>query len=284
MILLTGATGKVGGELARQLTEADIPFSAIARSREKAAALLDMDADVVFGDLEDREFLTATMAGIERAVLVMPNVENQLAIETQFIDVAAESGVKHIVYLSSLESVPGATNPITSIHVATEEHLKASGLAWTMIRPAFFMQTFSASAPRIKETGNIVLPLGQAKLATTDLRDAAAVMTKVLTESGHENQSYDLTGPELLTMEEIAARFSEVLGKKFSYVDLPLETFTKRLAAVGFSDWRVKAVAAELHSIANGSLDHTTETVQQLLGRPANSIDVFVRDHGELFV
>lgn len=283
MILLTGATGKTGGELARQLNKADVPFSAIARSREKAAELLDMEADVVFGDLEDREFLSATMAGIEKAVLIMPNVENQLEVEKQFVDVAVEAGVQHILYQSSIESLPGSTNPITGIHVATEEYVKASGLAWTMIRPGFFMQTFAASAPRIKESGNIVLPLGSAKLCATDLRDVAAVMVKVLTEPGHENQSYDITGPELLSMEEIAARFTKVLEREYTYVDLPLDAFKGALKGAGFNDWRVNAVACELNSIANGSLDHVTDTVQKLLGRPASSIDQFIADHADLF-
>lgn len=284
MILLTGATGKTGGELARQLDAANIPFSAVVRSPAKADELRDMEADIVHGDLADAAFLRRALAGITKAVLVMPNIESQLDIETQFIDIAAQAGVEHIVYLSSLESVPGATNPITAIHVATEAHLRASGLSWTMIRPAFFMQTFVASAPRIKASGEIVLPLGSGTVATTDLRDVAAVMVKVLTEPGHTQQSYDLTGPELLTLTEIAERFTTRLGKPFRYVDLPLDSFKARLQSIGFSDWRVAAVAAELHSIANGSLDHTTDGVQKLLGRPATSIDEFIADHSELFV
>ena len=283
MILVTGATGKTGGELARQLTQADVPFSAIARSREKAAALLDMEADVVYGDLSDRTFLSAAMAGIEKAVLIMPNVEDQLEIEKQFVDVAVEAGVQHIVYQSSMESVPGSTNPITSIHVAAEEYIKASGLAWTMIRPGFFMQTFAASAPRIKESGNIVLPLSNATLCVTDLRDVAAVMVKVLTEPGHENKSYDITGPELITMEEIAARFSNILGREYKYVDLPLDAFKGALQKAGFNDWRVNAVAAELKAVAGGSLDHTTNTIQELLGRKPHSIDDFIGDNAKLF-
>jgi uncharacterized protein YbjT (DUF2867 family) len=283
MILITGATGKTGGELAHQLTEADVPFSAIVRNPDKASLLEEMEADVVVGDLTDRTFLSAAMAGIEKAVLIMSNVDNQLEIEKQFVDVAVESNVQHIIYLSSLESIPGVTNPITSIHVATEEYIRASGLDWTMIRPAFFMQTFAASAPRIKETGTLVLPLGDASITATDLRDIASVIVKVLTESGHENKSYDLTGPELLTMTEIAARFSEVLGREYKYVDLPIETFAERLKAVGFNEWRVSAVSAELKTIADGSLDHTTDMVQQLLGRKPCSIDQFIKDYAELF-
>lgn len=283
MILLTGATGKTGGELARQLDAANVPFSAIVRNPAKADELTDMGADIVSGDLGDPAFLRRAMAGISKAVLIMPNVEEQPVIEKQFIDIAAEARVEHIVYLSSIESVPSATNPITRIHVATEEHLRASGLAWTMIRPTFFMQTFAASAPKIKATGEIVLALGNGTVATTDLRDVAAVMVKVLTEPGHENQSYDLTGPELLTLSEIAERFTARLGRPFTYVDLPLDAFKDRLRSIGFSDWRVAAVAAELNSIADGCLDHTTDEIARLLGRPPTSIDEFISDHAELF-
>lgn len=283
MILITGATGKAGGELARQLTDADIPFSAIVRNPDKAEALQDMDADVVIGDLADREFVERALAGITQAVLIMPNVENQLAVEQQFVDAAVAAGVENIVYLSSIESLPDATNPITRIHVETENHIRASGLHWTMIRPAFFMQTFLASAPRIRETGQIVLPLGNGTVSATDLRDVAAVMVKVLTEPGHTQQSYDITGPELLTLTEIAKRFSTLLGRQYTYIDLPLDAFRERLKSVGFSDWRINAVSAELASIAAGSLDHTTTTIATLLDRPATSIDEFIADHAELF-
>lgn len=283
MILVTGATGKTGGELARQLDRRGIPFSAVVRNPDKAAPLRELEADVVVGDLADESFVRASLAGIEQAVLIMPNVEGQAEIECRFVDLAAEAGVRHVIYLSSLESVPGATNPITRIHVETEQHLRDSGLDWTMIRPTFFMQTFVSSAPRIRETGQIVLPLGEGRVPATDLRDVAAVMVEVLTGSGHANRSYDLTGPELLSLDEIAARFSRVLGRSISYVDLPIEDFRERLRAAGFGEWRVAAVSAELEAIAAGALDHTTDGIERLLGRPATTIDRFVEDHADLF-
>lgn len=283
MILLTGATGKTGGEVARQLAAHGIPYRALVRNREKAAPLEALGAELVVGDLADRRAVDAALEGIDRAFLVTPNGEQQLAIETQFIDAAKAAGVGHVVYLSSLESVPESPNPIPAAHVAAEGHLRASGLDWTMLRPTFFMQTFTGMAAVIRDKGMIALPCGHGTLATTDLRDVAAVTVKVFTEPGHANRSYDLTGPDLLTMEQVAAVFGDVLGREVRYVDLPMEQFAARLEGAGIAPWRVDAVCKEFAAIAGGSIDHTTDVLPRLLGRPATSLRQFVEDHRVVF-
>jgi uncharacterized protein YbjT (DUF2867 family) len=283
MILLTGVTGKTGGEVARQLAAAGVPFRALIRNPAKADALRAMTADVVIGDVADDAVLNEALHGVARALLVMPNGEDQLSLERRFTDYAARAGVRHLVKLSSLESVPESTNPITRMHVASEQHIRDSGMAWTMIRPTFFMQIFLGSATAIREQRRITMPAGTGTIAPTDLRDVGAVIRRVLTEPGHESQSYDLTGPELLTLAEIAARFSAVLGREIHYVDQPLAEFRARLSALGLAPWRIAAVCKEFEAIAAGVIDHTTGTVARLLGRPATSLEQFVRDHLALF-
>jgi uncharacterized protein YbjT (DUF2867 family) len=144
------------------------------------------------------------------------------------------------------------------------------------------MQSFLGSAARIRERGEIAMPIGQGRLAPTDLRDVAAIICLALTQPGHAGQSYDLTGPELLTMAEVVERFSGVLGRTIRYVDQPLPEFRERLQAMQLSDWRIDAVVLELTALANGIIDHTTDTIAQLLGRPATSLGTFVRDHASL--
>ncbi len=283
MILITGAAGKTGLATARQLAAADVPFSALIRNPEKAGPLEELGADVVCGDIGDEEFLAKALAGITQTFLIMPNGEEQLRLEKQFTDAAAQAGVQHLAYLSSIESVPENLNPITQMHVAAEEHIRKSGMAWTMIRPSFFMQIFEGSAARIREQNQIVMPAGRGTIATTDLRDVAEVMLHVFTEPGHENKSYDLTGPELLTFAEVAQCFSEVLGRKIEYVDQPMEEFEARLRSVGLPEWRVNAVCKEFVAIAAGSIDHTTDTVKKLLGRPPRSLAEFVKDNADKF-
>jgi len=283
MILITGVTGKTGGEVARQLTAAGVPFRALVRNPDKAAEILPGGADVMVGDVADKESLARALNGIEKAFLVLPNNEQQLVLEKQFTDAAVAAGVRHLVYLSSLESVPESKNPITRNHVASETYIRASGLTWTMIRPTFFMQNFESSAARIKAVGQIVMPAGNGTVSTTDLRDVGEVIVNVLTQSGHENKSYDLTGPELLTFTDIAACFSKVLERDIQYVDQPMDEFRELLRSINLSEWRVEAVCKELEAIAAGVVDHTTETIRELLGRPPISLTEYIEDNIKLY-
>lgn len=283
MILLTGVTGKTGGEVARQLAAAGVPFRALIRNPAKADVIQAMTAELVIGDVADDAVLDEALHGVERALLVMPNGEHQLLLEKRFTDHAVRAGVRHLVKLSSLESVPESANPIPRMHVASEQHIRGSGMAWTMIRPTFFMQVFLGSATAIREQRRITMPAGTGTIAPTDLRDVGAVIRRVLTEPGHENQSYDLTGPELLTLAQVAARFSAVLGREISYVDQPMAEFRARLSGVGLAPWRVAAVCKEFEAIAAGVIDHTTGTIARLLGRPAIGLEQFIRDHLALF-
>ena len=283
MILLTGVTGKTGGEVARQLSAAGVPFRALIRNQAKADAFPAMNCELVIGDVADDAVLAAALNGAERALLVMPNGEEQLRLESRFTDHAVRAGVRHLVKLSSLESVPESANPITRMHVASEQHIRDSGMDWTMIRPTFFMQTFLTSAKAIREQQRIAMPAGTGTIAPTDLRDVAAVIRRVLTEPGHESQSYDLTGPELITLAEVAARFSAVLGRNVSYVDQPMAEFRQRLAGINLAPWRIDAVCKEFEAIAAGAIDHTTDTIARLLGRPPVSLEQFIRDHLALF-
>jgi len=283
VILLTGASGKTGTEVARRLSATKVPFRALVRSAEKGEPLAALGAEVVVGDLADDVSVRRALAGVDKAVLIMPNGEQQQAMETQFTDLAVEAGVKHLVYLSSIESVPENKNPITQMHVAVENHIRQSGINWTLIRPSFFMQIFVSSAPGIRERGELVMPTGQGTVATTDLRDVAEVIELVLTTGGHTGKSYDLTGPELLTLDDCAARFTKVLGREVRHIDPPLEKFAERLRSVGLPEWRVLAVCKEFEAIQRGIIDHTTPTVAELLGRPPRSLEEFIADHIGLF-
>lgn len=283
MILITGASGKTGGEVARQLGEHGLSFRALVRNPAKAPLLATQGGEVVVGDIDDDAVLGRALGGIKRALLVMPNGEDQLRLEKRFTNYAKLLGVRHLIKLSSLESVPESENPIPRMHVASEQHIRESGLQWTMIRPTFFTQAFLTSAKAMRDEGVLRMPAGKGTIAPTDLRDVGAVIYKVLTESGHENKSYDLTGPELLTFDDIAGQFSAELGRPVRYVDQPIDEFRARLVAAKLAPWRIDAVCRELEAIAAGVIDHTTNTVEQLLGRPATSLRAFIRDHREAF-
>lgn len=283
MILVTGATGKTGGAVAKELAAHKIPFRVLVRNADKGAALKELGAEVVVGDMADKDAVSNALNGITKAVLIMANGEDQLTVENQFTDCAVAEGVTHLVKLSSMESEPGTTKPIPAMHVASEEHIKASGMNWTMIRPTFFTQNFLSAAKSIKEKNEINLALGNAVVAPTDIRDVAEVIRLVLTDDTHLNKSYDLTGPEALSLAQAAEKFSNVLGREIRYVPQSVEDFRKVLTQVGLPEWRVNAVCDEFRLLSEKASMHTTDTIQKILGRAPTSVEQFAKGHIGLY-
>lgn len=283
MILVTGATGKTGGAVAEELAKHNIPVRVLVRNADKAAALKDMGAEIAVGDMADKDAVSAALEGVEKAVLIMANGEQQLVMENQFTDCAVAAGVKHLVKLSSMESQPGTTKPIPAMHVASEDHIRASGLAWTMVRPTFFTQNFLSAVKSIKENNQINLALGNAVVAPTDIRDVAEVIRVVLTDDAHLNKSYDLTGPDALSLAQAAEKFSNVLGREVSYVPQSVDDFRKVLTHVGLPEWRVNAVCDEFRLLSEKAEAHTTDNIQQILGRAPTSVEQFAKDHIALY-
>lgn len=282
MILITGATGKTGSEVARQLLRLNIPVRLFVRDRAKLSANLSA-AEVVTGDLADSTAVDLALEGVSKAVLIVANGEQQLQLETQFTDRARAAGLQHLVYLSSMESIAGVSNAIPAMHVAVEEHIRAAGLHWTMIRPTFFMQNLLGASRTIAASNSIRLPMGSGKVAATDLRDAASVMVATLISEGeHYDQSYDLTGPDLLTMDNVASAFSRVLGKEISYVEQPLTEFSDHLSQF-LPAWRVTAVCEEFAALAKSTSARTTGNVEKILGRSPTDIEQFIRDHLDVY-
>jgi len=282
VILLTGVTGKTGGEVAKQLLARGVRFRALVRNEAKAASLKAAGADLVAGDMGDAEAVKRALTGIDKALLILPNGRNQQADEQRFTDLARAAGVKHLVKMSSMEAVPHAKTAIPQAHWAVEEYIRASGLAWTMVKPNFFMQNLLTSAGSIKAQRRFSLPMGNGTTGMADVRDIGAVCAEVLTGTGHAGKSYEITGPEVLTFHDVASRFSEVLGVKVEYVPMPMEQFRERMTNV-LEPWHLNAVCELFREIAETGLDHTTDTFRKLTGRDPISLRQFIRDNLALF-
>jgi uncharacterized protein YbjT (DUF2867 family) len=283
MILLTGVTGKTGGATAQALLARGVKFRALVRNAEKAAPLAAAGAELVTGDVADPAVLARALAGVEKALLLVPNGEQQLGLETQFTDAAKRAGVNHLVKLSSIEATATTKVPIAAIHYAAEQYIEQSGLAWTFVKPSFFMQNFLANAGTIKEQGKFFLPMGTGQVATIDCADIGAAIAAVLTTPGHAGKRYELTGPEVLDFGAIAARMSSVLGRPVQYVDVPPAAYRGTLARFLTNEWHLNAVMALFGEIAACHDAYTTDTVQRLTGRAPASIDDFVARHRAVF-
>jgi uncharacterized protein YbjT (DUF2867 family) len=284
MLLLTGATGKTGGAAAGALLEMGVPFRALVRDADKATALRESGVAVIVGDAGDAGAVKEALAGCERAALILPNSQAQEAMELQFVDLAKQAGVRHIVKLSSHEALAEATCPIPALHYKVEQYIRSSGLDWTMIRPNFFMQNLLAAGRTIKSEGKFYFPFGDGETVMMDCRDIGLVFATVLAEDGHAGQSYELTGPEKLTFHDVARQFSAVLGKPVEYVDQDPAVYRDRVGPFLSSEWHLNSVMQLFREIAAGTVPvEVTDTFKRLTGRDPIPFRQFVEDHRPVF-
>lgn len=283
MILVIGGTGTIGSEVARQLAAAGQPFRMLARDTKKAAGVAGDGVEIVQGDIEKPETLGAAMRGVERMFLVTPLHLNQIQMKANAIKAAAAAGVKHVVMSTGVGASLESPVKLGRWHGESEKALKDSGMGWTFLQPTFFMQNFLMSAASIKGQGAFYLPLGDAKVAHVDARDIAAVGVAALTQPGHEGKAYPLTGPQALSCDEIGEIFSEVTGKKISYVGVSLEDAKAAMTAAGMPAELADALN-ELYALGPaGHLAGILDTVKSVTGAPARSFRQFAGDYAAAF-
>lgn len=283
MILITGATGKTGSATAKSLGEKGETFRALIRNEEKKEGLESLGGEVVIGSIENTEVVNQSMQGVKTLLVLLPNSESQLALEKQLVDSAKQAGVERIVKMSSIEATPDATSPIPKLHLESEEYIKQSGLAWTMIKPNFYMQNLLASAGTIKEQGKIFLPMGDGKTGMIDTTDVGKVLAKVLSEDGHESMNHEITGPEILSFYEVAEIFSQVLGKQVDYVDVPMDAYKETLGQFLTNQWHLDAVIDLFKGIAEGGIEDKTDTFNELMGETPKSLSQFLAENSFIF-
>ena len=283
MILITGATGKTGSATAKSLGEKGETFRALIRNEEKKEGLESLGGEVVIGSIENTEVVNQSMQGVKTLLVLLPNSESQLALEKQLVDSAKQAGVERIVKMSSIEATPDATSPIPKLHLESEEYIKQSGLAWTMIKPNFYMQNLLASAGTIKDQGKIFLPMGEGKTGMIDTTDVGKVLAKVLSEDGHESMNHEITGPEILSFYEVAEIFSQVLGKQVDYVDVPMDAYKETLGQFLTNQWHLDAVIDLFKGIAEGGIEDKTDTFNELMGETPKSLSQFLAENSFIF-
>ena len=282
MILLTGATGRVGHATASALLNAGLSFRVLVRDPAKLT-LTDSRIEVITGDLGETQSVQRALEGIERALIVMGNHPDQAVIERQFATLAREAGVAHVVKISSMEASADASAVLPRNHYETEQHIAASGMDWTFLRPNFYMQNMLMYAESIKRTGSFALPLGAALTAMIDTQDVGDVAAAVLSGHGHEGKIYELTGPDLMSFHEVAWRLADVIGHNVCYVEQAPEEFRDTLERFIASRWQLDAVCELFAEIAAGSLAYRTGSVHQLLGRAPANIESFAQRYAAIF-
>lgn len=284
MILVTGATGMFGSGVVRELAARGARVRALTHSPAKVAALGAAGVEPAVGDMDDPESLRVAMDGVSVVFLVSPMDPRIGVRETNAIHAARQAGVRRIVKLYGAVRHDG--DPLSQLHGASLEALKASGLAWTLVSPNTVMETNLLSlAPWIQEESGFWLPVGDAGIGMVAGDDCARAAAVVLTTEGHDGQNYELTGPEAVTFPQIAATMSRIFGRPISFRDATEDEFRKvMIEQAGYTEDRLEIeVLCHYRAFRRGGADLVTDTVERLTGRKPTSVEEFLQAHRAAF-
>jgi uncharacterized protein YbjT (DUF2867 family) len=273
-IAVTGATGDLGGRVARRLADAGHAQVLLVRDPSRAPDL--PGATVAKAGFADHDAVRRALDGIPTVLMVSASESvDRVDQHRAFVDAAAAAGVAHLVYISFAGAAPDATFTLARDHWATERHIEASGLAFTFLRDNLYADFL----PGMVGTDDVLRgPAGDGRVATVAQDDIADAATAVLTDpQAHAGRTYDLTGPQALTLHEVARVLSEATGRTITYHPETVEEAYRSRAGYGAPDWQVDAWVSTYTAIANGELSEVSDAVPTLTGHPATSLADLLR-------
>jgi len=287
MILITGATGNNGLEIVKLLSRRGLPCRALVRTSEKSGELAGLPGvQVAFGDFAQPDALAPALEGVDKALLISSIDPKLPELQGNFIRAAKRAGVSHVIKFSGAWAMGGADLRewrFTRWHAEAEKILEDSGLAFTHLQPNQFMQVYLRFQRTIAAQGKFFAACKDSRVSPVDIRDIAACAAAVLTGSGHEGKSYVITGPESLTYAEIADKLSAAIGKKITYVDVPLEQARKMLVDSGAPQWFVDGQMEQYQVRLKGYQAAVTSVVSEVANKDPISFDQFAQDHAAFF-
>lgn len=269
-ILVVGASGTVGSELSRLLaTQGETVIK--ATSHQPSAA------DQVQLDMVSQVGLKAAFEGIDLAFFLSPpGHANQEALLAPLIDEAKARGLKKVVLMTAMGADADENGPMRK----AERRLEASGLAYNIVRPNWFMQNFNTVwLHGIQTAGQIFLPVGAAKGSFIDTRDIAVVIARLLTSDAFANRDFDLTGPRSLDHAEVAAILTQAAGKPIGFTDITPEAMLQGLLGAGVPKDYAAILVQILGYFKAGYAERTTDSVRQITGQPPRTIEQYAKDY-----
>ena len=281
-VLITGATGNVGGELIKIFERERLQVLAAVSNLEKAPRKMPANVEMRRMDFKDIETYGHALRSVHKVFLMLPPGLGDLNHTIfPFISACRSSHVEQIVLLS----LQGADKAEYLPHRKIEREILRQGVPYTFLRPSYFNQNFlTTHRDEVKRESRIFIPAGAGKTAFVDTRDVAEVAFKALINDSHLGKAYELTGNERLNYFEVAEIFSKVLGRRISYVKPSLPSFV-------LDNWRRDSnlrrtiVMAAIYTAARfGRAAHLTTDLQNLLQRPPISFRQFVEDYKNIWL
>lgn len=256
-VLVIGANGKTGRRVAQRLQAAGLPVKAASRSSETPF------------DWQDSSTWAPALEGVQSAYITFyPDLAfpGAAGLVEAFARVALDHGVKRLVLLSG-RGEEGARD--------AEQRIQNSGADWTIVRCSVFNQNFSESFAEAIAHGHLAMPVGQTKEPFVDAEDIADVAFAALTDNRHIGQVYELTGPRLLTLEQVASELSEAIGRTIEFHSVSVSQYAEELTQHGFSSEEALPIAQLIAEVFDGRNAYLTDGVQRALGRAPRDFSDF---------
>jgi len=262
-IAVTGVTGVLGGHVARRLAERGIAQRLGVRDAARAPALAG--AQVAQAIYSDGDAMRRALDGVRTLFLVSgTEARDRLDEHRTAIDAAAAAGVERVIYTSFLGAALDATFTFARDHYHTEQHLAAAGLCAVSLRDSLYTDFL----PSFVSGGVIRGPAGDGRFAPVTRSDIADVAVAALLDERYDGATFDVTGPQLVSMADVAVLLTEVLGEPVRYEDETLEQAYTSRASFGAPDWEVTGWVTSYAAIATGELEVVADTVEKVTGRP----------------
>ncbi len=285
MILLTGATGAAGSFIVNEFVRQREHVRVLVRDRKKAVKLEKVPTvEIVEGDMSKRSSLGPALDGVDRVLMISAPLVDMVETQNTFIDASKAAGVRHVIKFSGLDARPETPFPFGRMHKEIEEYLEKSGVAWTHLRPTGFMQEYLREAPSIIQDSALYLALDDARLNPVDLGDVAKVAFTLLRDGGHKGAIITVTGPEALTMAEIADRISQAIGRTVRYVPISPAQRREALIAHGIPVEIADALDEQVKDRRKGGLESQVDlSAHRLFNVKPTTFLEFAKRNAEAF-
>ncbi|MFE1628263.1 SDR family oxidoreductase [Brevibacillus reuszeri] len=287
MIVIMGATGTIGSALVQCLLDRGVSVRAVSRDPEKLQKQFGdasrSNAEFVRADASDHESMRQAFAGASQLFLVISNSPNQIELETSIIRIAGETGIDHIVKISSPVFDPKSPVSVAGWHMEIEKVLSTSGMLATVLRPYAFMQNLLRFAPTISAHNVFCGSMGDTACNFVDCRDIADVAAEVLTNREKAGHVYTLTGSEIFSYPQIANKLSTLLEHPIDYINMDSEVLRRDLIEFGqMPPWLADHVV-EIQAMSVALPEKPTGDVERVLGRAPRTLDAFLLEHLKKF-
>lgn len=280
MIGITGASGPLGRATAEAVLRTVGPREVVltTRSPDTLADLAARGVQVRRADFDRYRGLVDAFAGVERLLLVSTDhVGGRLAQHRAAVTAAARAGVAHLVYTSVPDPVPANPAVVVADHAGTERALRESGLRWTVLRNHLYAHLQVPVIQRAAADGRLVTNAGDGRSAHVWREDCAEAAAAVLTQDGHEDRAFDISGPRALDADDLAALAGEVAGRDVEVVHVGDDEFAAGLRAFGLPEPAVALITSFGAATRAGHLARPTDAVADLTGRAPRPLEDAVR-------